>query len=337
MLIEKNISLKPYNTFGVEAKAKYFAKVNTIDQLKEVISFSKQKNSGKLILGGGSNILFTKDYDGIVIKNNLTGIKKVYEDENIVRVKVYAGESWSGFTDYCVEKGWCGIENLSLIPGSVGASPVQNIGAYGVEVKDSVFEVEVIDIESLEISKLTGKQCDFGYRNSIFKNKAKERFIVVSVTYELSKVFTPKLDYKPLKEYFDEKGIPVTLKSVSEAVKEIRRSKLPDPQFLGNAGSFFKNPVMNNSLIEKLIRNYPGIPVFKIDNKKSKLAAGWMIEKCGWKGKKTGDAGVHGKQALVLVNYGNASGRDIFNLAEKIKHSVLQTFGIELEYEVNIL
>ena len=337
MLIKENISLKPFNTFNVDAKAKYYTKVDSIEQFKDVLVFSKNKNINKLVLGGGSNILFTKDYDGIVIKNSLTGINIVYEDKNIIRVKACAGESWPGFADYCVKKGWSGIENLSLIPGTVGASPVQNIGAYGVEVKDSVFEVEVLDIDSLEILKLTKEQCNFSYRNSIFKSNAKGKFIVVSVTYELSKKFTPILNYKPLKEYFENKGFPVTLQSIAEAVKDIRRSKLPDPQILGNAGSFFKNPVLDNSLVEKLRNEYPDIPVFKIDNKKSKLAAGWMIEKCGWKGKREGDAGVHEKQALVLVNYGKASGTDIFNLAEKIKQSVQQTFSVELEYEVNIL
>ena len=337
MDIITNASLKKHNTFGIDAKARYFVEITSVEELQETLSFIKSNSFNFFILGGGSNVLFTKDFEGVVIKNNTKGIETVFEDDNIVTVKASAGESWSDFTDYCVSKGWSGIENLSLIPGSVGASPVQNIGAYGVEVKDVIKEVEVLDIETGEVLTIPAKDCKFGYRSSIFKNEAKGKYVVLSVIYKLSKHFEPKIDYGPLKMYFPEKKIPVTLKNVSLAVKEIRRSKLPDPGELGNAGSFFKNPVIDNDKAGELKRKFKGIPVFEAGNGKSKIAAGWMIEKTGWKGKRIGDAGVHEKQALVLVNYGNATGQEIVDLADKIKSSVFETFGINLENEVLVL
>jgi len=338
MPVKNNISLKPYNTFGIDLKAKYFSEITSVPNLKEAVDFARDKQIPLLILGGGSNVLFTADFNGIVIKNSIPGRKIVKETDSYLLLNVKGGEDWPALVDYCVANGWGGIENLSLIPGTVGAAPVQNIGAYGTEVKDVVVEVEVFDLLSGKTVIIPNKACAFGYRSSIFKNADKGRYFVLSVTFKLTKNAVPKLDYAPLKKIFENrKPGSVTAKEVSEAVKQIRRSKLPDPEQLGNAGSFFNNPVVSENKFQELKAGYPNIPSYPLDNHYYKLAAGWLIEQAGWKGKQIGDAGVHKQQALVLVNYGNASGKDILNLALQVKESVNEKFGIELEFEVNIL
>ncbi|MCU0436578.1 MAG: UDP-N-acetylmuramate dehydrogenase [Raineya sp.] len=337
MLVNQNISLKPYHTFGIDVKTKYFVEVHHIKEIEEALAFQKQNHLELLILGGGSNLLFTKDFDGIVMKIALKGIAKIKEDEDFVWVKAAAGENWHEFVLFCIENGWGGVENLSLIPGTVGAAPMQNIGAYGVEIKEIFDYLEAYHLQSNEIQCFTNKQCKFGYRESIFKNEVKGQYLITSVVFKLSKKHTLNISYGDIQQILTKNNEEPSINNISQAVIEIRSSKLPNPKEIGNAGSFFKNPFVEKIHFEKLKSLYPQMPVYPVNEELVKVPAGWLIEQCGWKGYKNGDAGVHAKQALVLVNYGSATGKEIRDLSEEIKHSVLKKFGIALHTEVNIV
>jgi UDP-N-acetylmuramate dehydrogenase len=336
MKVLENISLKPYNTFGVDAKAKRLAEVFTGEELVALIRSLDKEKARFFILGGGSNLLFTKDYDGTVVRVSTRGIWVIHEEGEEILVKAEAGEVWDEFVEFCVNKGWGGLENLSLIPGNVGTGPVQNIGAYGAEIKDVLHEVHAFDRETSTERAFTADECHLGYRDSLFKRN-KGRYIILSVTFRLSKNPLLRLDYKDVKEELQRMGVSAPdILTVREAVCSIRRRKLPDPAQIGNSGSFFKNPVIGLSVFENLKSKFPGIVGFpQKDN--VKLAAAWLIEQCGWKGYRKGDAGVHPSQPLVLVNYGNATGLEVLELAQSIKMDVREKFGIELEEEVNIL
>lgn len=291
-----------------------------------------------MVLGGGSNILLTGDYDGLVLKNEIMGIDVVSEDEENIYVKAGAGENWHRLVMHCVEKGYAGLENLSLIPGNVGASPMQNIGAYGVEIKEVFHELEAYHIEDGTLHIFSASDCEFGYRESVFKRKYKDRFVISSVTYRLSPKPRFNISYGAIKEELERMGVQeLSIRAVSEAVIRIRSSKLPDPKETGNAGSFFKNPLIPNGQFAQLKESFPNIVAFPAGQDQTKLAAGWLIEQCGWKGFRRGDAGCYPKQALVLVNYGSATGREVFGLSEEIIVSVKNKFGVELEREVNVV
>lgn len=336
-MIEHNISLKPYNTFGIDVKAKSFGRFGSLDELKDLLR-NRDKETPLFILGGGSNILLTKDLPFFVLKNEISGIEIVNETETHVVVKVGSGVEWHAFVRYTVEKGWGGIENMSLIPGSVGASPMQNIGAYGAEIKDTFVSLEALHIDSLEVHTFNREQCQFGYRESVFKRALKDQYVIISVSYQLSKNPVVNTTYGAIQSEIEVMGVSeITVDTVSQAVMNIRRSKLPDPKVLGNAGSFFKNPVVPREVLEQIAVNYPDVPHYPQENGEEKLAAGWLIEKAGWKGKRTGNCGVHEKQALVLVNYGGSTGCEIFDLSTSIIEDIRTKFGVTLEREVNIL
>lgn len=338
MKIELNRSLKSNNSFQLDVKAKFFTEVSTVDQLHEVLDEKKWLNEKKLILGGGSNILFTGDFDGLVIRNAIKGIAVLKEDAHHVWIRVAAGEVWHEWVMYGVSKNLSGVENLSLIPGLVGAAPMQNIGAYGVEVKETCEEVEAIHLHSGEKMLFGSTECKFGYRESIFKRELKDQLVITAVTFRLNKVFKPKISYGDIKKTLEEmRTDEITIKAVSDAVIIIRTSKLPDPQVIPNAGSFFKNPVIPKKQFGELISKYPLMPNYPDKNSGVKIPAGWLIEQCGWKGKRVGNTGVHSKQALVLVNYGGATGEEISTLAMEIQKSVSEKFRIELVPEVNII
>lgn len=333
---QNNVSLKPYNTFGLEAKAKFFAAFDSIEALRESLSQVGEKQL--MILGGGSNILLTEDFDGIVLKNALSGIELIKEDEEQVWVKAAAGENWHEFVIHCIEKNWAGVENLSLIPGTVGAAPMQNIGAYGVEIKDVFESLEALEIATGQLKTFDSQQCQFGYRESVFKKALKGEYIICSVTFRLKKSPEFNVSYGAIESTLEEMGIKkLSIKAVSDAVIKIRQSKLPDPAKIGNSGSFFKNPVIDGIDYEGLKVEFHDIPGYKLSDNKVKVPAAWLIEQSGWKGKKFGQIGVHKNQPLVLVNYGEGKGKDIKALAFKIKDSVAQKFGIELTPEVNII
>jgi UDP-N-acetylmuramate dehydrogenase len=335
---QENISLKKFNTFGVEARAHYFATVSSLDELKSLIRNFDPGKDKHLITGGGSNLLFTKDFAGWILRNEIRGIEITKNTPEEVYVKAGGGEDWSGFVDFTVEKGWSGLENLSLIPGTVGAAPVQNIGAYGVEQKEAFVELEACNLMTGQISYFNRLECDFGYRNSIFKGAEKGKWFVLNVTYRLRKKPQFRLDYAPLHRFFEGKSPEqITVRAVSEAVKSIRRSKLPDTKKLGNAGSFFKNPVVLPDKFQQLQQQFPDMPFYPQADRTIKIPAGWLIEQAGWKGKRLGNAGVHSQQALVLVNYGRATGKEILALAEAVQNDVLRKFSIRLEPEVLIL
>lgn len=338
MEFKENYSLKNLNTFGINAYCRYFSEFDNTENLKNILEHQLSKNNKKLILGGGSNILFTKDFDGLVLKNNISGIEKIKEDENHVYIKAGAGVNWHSFVVYCIENTLAGVENLSLIPGNVGASPMQNIGAYGVEVKDVIESVHGIFTEDLKEFSLSNTDCNFAYRESIFKHELKNKAIITHVIYCLNK--TPKFNtsYGAIEQELDKMGIKdLSIKAISDAVCNIRRSKLPNPSEIGNAGSFFKNPTVDKTTFKKLKSQFPDIPNYPQADGNIKLAAGWLIEQCGWKGFRNDDYGVHKLQALVLVNYGNAKGGDIYRLSEDILKSVNEKFGVTLEREVNII
>jgi UDP-N-acetylmuramate dehydrogenase len=338
MQLQENVSLKPYNTFGIEATARYFAPFQSIAELEELCNAKHQTPNDKLILGGGSNILFTKNVDGIVMQNKLCGIEVVNEDEDHVFVKAGAGESWHSFVLYCIEHGYAGVENLSLIPGSVGASPMQNIGAYGVEIKDVFHELEAYHVADGALQKFSKEACAFGYRESVFKRKYKGAFVITSVTFKLYKKPRFNISYGAIQQELDAMGVrELSIAFVSQAVINIRTSKLPDWKVVGNAGSFFKNPLITNEQYTGLKTLYPEMAAYPAGTNETKLAAGWLIEQCGWKGVRRGNAGCYPKQALVLVNYGGATGAEIFALSEDIIKSVQQKFGVTLEREVNII
>jgi len=334
-MIQINKNLKEYNTFGISVKAEMFAVFSSIEELKQILSF--RNNKKLLILGGGSNLLLTKDFDGLVIKNEIKRFEVIEETASEVIVESGAGENWHEFVLNCIDKGFGGIENLSLIPGSVGASPMQNIGAYGVEIKDVFESLSAYHIASGEIHYFDKTKCEFGYRESIFKNKVKGEYIILTVTFRLTKNPTINSSYGAINEQLKVMGIEnPTIQELSAAVIAIRQSKLPDPKIIGNAGSFFKNPTVEIALLEQIQKNYPDIPNYPAVNGK-KLAAGWLIEKAGWKGRTFDNYGVHKLQALVLVNYGNCTGQEIFDLSSQIIQDVFEKFGVLLEREVNIL
>lgn len=342
MEFREDFSLKQYNTFGIDACAKYFATFNSIGQLEESLAFNKPATPylqpATLILGGGSNILFSKNYDGLVLKNELKGIALVKEDDDHIYLKAAAGENWHRFVEYCIQKNLAGVENLSLIPGNVGASPMQNIGAYGVEIKDIFHSLEAYHIQDKKLVEFNLADCEFGYRESVFKGKYKGEFVITSVTYRLNKKPVFHISYGAIQQELDNMGVKeLSIANISAAVINIRSSKLPDPKEIGNAGSFFKNPEITNEQFHQLKNEFPEIVGYDLGNGKTKLAAGWLIEQCGWKGYRDGDAGCHSKQALVLVNYGNAKGEQIYNLSTDIINSVKEKFGVALHREVNII
>jgi UDP-N-acetylmuramate dehydrogenase len=332
------------NTFGIKVAAREFAEVRTVEELMSVILANHDKQKKILLLGGGSNVLFTKDFDGIVLKISTQGKEIIYEDEKEARIRVAAGEDWDGLVEYCVGRGWGGLENLSGIPGQVGSSPIQNIGAYGTELKDHFVYLEAINLCTGENVRYDAETCQFGYRDSLFKRALKGRIAITHVVLNLRKGHGVNISYQALKQKFQD--IPeeeITIAAVRQAVLDIRASKLPDPKVIGNAGSFFKNPFVSQSKLDELKGRFPGITYFEAPTADRrpmtadhKLAAGWLIEQCGWKGYRRGDAGVHKDQALVLVNYGDASGRDILDLAMEIQRSVKERFGVDLEREVNV-
>jgi UDP-N-acetylmuramate dehydrogenase len=333
-----NFSLKNLNTFGLDIVSKKFIEVSDTQELKSVLHEISIIKEPLLILGGGSNILFTKNFEGIVLKNSILGLEVVNENDDFVDVKVGAGEQWHGFVLWCIKQGYGGVENLSLIPGTVGAAPMQNIGAYGVEIKDVFVSLEALNLETLKFESFNNSDCQFGYRQSIFKNIKKGKYIITDVTFKLSKNPVLNTSYGGIKNILDEHGVTdPSIKAVSDAVIEIRSSKLPDPNKIGNAGSFFKNPVIVRNIFEEIKNNYPDIPSYLLPEGLVKLPAAWLIENCGWKGKRRGEIGVHDKQALVLVNHGSGNGSDIYQLAVDIQTSVKDKFGIDLEMEVNVV
>ena len=337
MHIKHNISLKAYNTFGIDINAKYFVSVSTIEELKEVLALQEYPN--KLILGGGSNILLTKDLDLLVIHIDLKGISIVHEDKNTIQVKAKAGENWHEFVQWCLLQDFGGLENLSLIPGNVGTAPIQNIGAYGIELKDSFVSCEALSLNTLEIKPFLKSDCDFEYRNSIFKHKLKGQYIITSVTIKLTKAnHRLHINYGAISSQLEVMKIKSpTIQDVSKAVITIRESKLPNPKDIGNSGSFFKNPVISKKQFDLLKINFPDIPSHPVSEEEVKIPAGWLIEKAGFKGKCFGNYGVHKKQALVLVNYNDAKGEDILNLSKLIQETIYRLFNIFIEAEVNIL
>ena len=336
MTIQENVSLKHLNTFGVEANARWFIDIKTEEDLSELFADKRLKNYPRLIMGGGSNMLFTKDFPGLVVHVNIHGISNTILD-NDVYVKAGGGEDWNDLVNYCVDNDFAGIENLSLIPGSVGASPVQNIGAYGVELQDIFHSCRAFEISSGTIRTFTKQDCRFSYRDSVFKSDYKELYIITEVTFRLSKTFKPNVSYGAILQELDNRKISkLTIKEISSVVSHIRVSKLPDPKTIGNAGSFFKNPIIPVGKFVQLQSNFPDIVHYPAADGFIKLAAGWMIEKCGWKGKIIGNTGTWKNQALVLVNHGEATGDEIFNFSELIIESVKSRFNLTLEREVNI-
>lgn len=338
MKIKEHYSLKHLNTFGIDAKARYFIELSKDE---DIIRFIREKfwnNKKYLILDGGSNLLFTGDYDGLVIKLSTKGIQRLDETDEYVLVNAKAGENWHGFVTWCIENDLGGLENLSLIPGNVGAAPIQNIGAYGVEQKDVFHQLEAIEIISGKLRKFSKEECEFGYRKSVFKQELKDKFIILSVTYKLFKKPVFHIEYGDLNRLFSDKHPEeLSIKKIGEAVCQIRSEKLPDPERLGNAGSFFKNPTISKEHYFDLLKKHPGLPGYPTGDHQYKIAAGWLIDRLGWKGFRRGDAGVCETQALVLVNHGNANGIEILQLANEIKDSVKAAYGIELEPEVNIV
>lgn len=337
MHIQENVSLKAYNTFGIEARARYFAEVSSTRELQEVL---RQWRGGRpFILGGGSNILLSGNLDGLVIRNGIKGRAATAVEGDRTWVSAGGGEDWHAFVLWCLELGLGGIENLSLIPGSAGAAPIQNIGAYGVELQDVFHSLEAVELTSGALHSFGKEACRFGYRDSIFKRELKGQYCITRVMLELSNAnHRINTSYGAIRETLAEQGVPApTIHDVSRAVIAIRSGKLPDPKKLGNSGSFFKNPELSQEQFEKLRRQYPDIIFYPLKDGRVKLPAGWLIERAGWKGKRIGDAGCYEKQALVLVNYGKATGREIGELAERIQTSVEEKFGLRLEMEVNVV
>ncbi len=335
-MIERNVNLKSYNTFGIEAKAARFASFSSVEELVSLLT--ELDEDPLLILGGGSNVLFTSDFNGLILRNEIRGIEILHENENEVIVKSGSGEVWHDFVMHCVGNDIGGIENLSLIPGSVGASPMQNIGAYGVEIKDVFESLEAFHIETGEIHSFDTTACEFGYRESVFKHKLKNQYIITSVTYRLTKKHIINASYGAIETELEKMKIDIpTIKNISDAVIFIRSSKLPDPNEIGNAGSFFKNPVVDQEVVAKIQETHGNVPNYPAPNGQVKLAAGWLIDQAGWKGKTLGSYGVHKLQALVLVNYSGCTGENILDLSTQIIEDIETKFGITLEREVNII
>lgn len=323
---------------GIEALARYFSTFSSGDELSELMNTASMINTKKIVLGGGSNILFTGNVDGWILKNDVSGLEQVKEDANHVYVKAGAGENWHAFTQYCIQRNWAGVENLSLIPGNIGAGPMQNIGAYGVEIKDVFEELEAYSIADKKVHTFSLNDCEFGYRESIFKGKYRDQFIILNVTFRLNKTPHFKTTYGAIEQELQRLGVQeLSIAAIAQAVINIRSSKLPDPDKIGNTGSFFKNPSIPRDQYELLKKEFPAMVAYDNPDGTVKLAAGWLIEQCGWKGYRKGDAGVHTHQALVLVNYGNATGKEIYDLSENILQSVQSKFGVELEREVNVV
>lgn len=337
--IRRNHSLKSCNTFGIDARCALFAEIEDMDALREIIHSPELDEYEKLVLGGGSNILFTKDFDGLVIKNSLRGIEVMKEDGNNVWLKAGAGEVWHELVMFCIKNNYAGIENLSLIPGLVGAAPMQNIGAYGVELESVFDSLQAVNIHTGEERIFLRKACGFGYRESVFKGALKGQYIITSVTLRLNKKPSFNTSYGAIRDTLEKMGVKeLSIKAVSDAVIAIRSSKLPDPKELGNAGSFFKNPEVPADIYKTLAEKFPSVPHYPGSKEGMiKIPAGWLIEQCGWKGKRIGNTGSHKDQALVLVNYGNATGAEVIDLAMKIKDSVKEKFGVEIVPEVNVV
>ncbi|RDY58123.1 UDP-N-acetylmuramate dehydrogenase [Flagellimonas nanhaiensis] len=337
MNIQENISLKHYNTFGIDVKARFFVEITGLAQLQKILELEAYPN--RFVISGGSNMLLTKDINALVMHINLKGISIVDEDEDTVEIKVMAGENWHELVLWTLDHGYGGLENLSLIPGNTGTAPIQNIGAYGVELKDVFASCVAMEVDTGELVTFDHESCNFGYRDSIFKGEAKNKYIITSVNLKLTKKnHTLNTGYGAIEGELKKVGIVYpTIRNISDAVIAIRQSKLPDPEELGNSGSFFKNPVISKKAFEKLKKAHPNVPSYQMDDNQVKIPAGWLIEQCGFKGKRKGDAGVHEKQALVLVNYGNATGKEIVELAEEIQEEVAQKFGVTLQPEVNII
>jgi UDP-N-acetylmuramate dehydrogenase len=336
MELEKNVSLKSFNTFGLDQLAEFFTEVSSAAELIETLAWADENNLPVKILGGGSNILITGDIRGIVVKVNMKGITPIEETDTYVLVKVAAGENWHDFVQFAISKGWGGIENLSLIPGTVGAAPIQNIGAYGVEIKDVFQNLEAVDRNTGRQVVFDGHSCSFGYRESFFKRDGRDRFVICAVTFRLSKTPAFQLSYGTVEETMHELGyVEPTLEAVGETICFIRKQKLPDPSKIGNAGSFFKNPVIEKTHFEKIKKKHPTLHGFPVGDG-IKIPAAWLIEQSGWKGKRWGTVGVHERQPLVLVNYGSGKGRDLLHLSQCIQESVFKKFQISLEPEVNL-
>ena len=337
--VKENVDLLPFNTFGIHSRAKYLVTVRSVEEAREVFRNDWFKSNPTLVLGGGSNILLTKDFEGLVIKNEIGGIAAVEEDSSMIRLKVGSGENWHRLVMHCVDHDLGGIENLSLIPGTVGAAPMQNIGAYGVEIRDVIHNVEAIEMKTGMLRNFKPEECAFGYRESIFKQHLKDRYFISSITLSLTKNdHRFNVSYGAIKEVLKEKNVKdLTIRAISDAVIDIRRKKLPDPLFIGNAGSFFKNPSLPPEYFEALRINYPDIPSFPGENNLVKIPAAWLIEQCGWKGKTLDNIGVHKHQALVLVNYGDGEGKKIWQLGMDIQSSVKEKFDVLLQPEVNVI
>ncbi|MDC6366023.1 MULTISPECIES: UDP-N-acetylmuramate dehydrogenase [Flavobacteriaceae] len=337
MNIQENISLKNYNTFGIDVNARFFVEITGLVQLQKVLELKAYPN--RFIISGGSNMLLTKDIDALVMHINLKGISIIEETEDSIEVKVMAGENWHNLVLWTLERGYGGLENLSLIPGNTGTAPIQNIGAYGVELKDVFVSCAVMEMETGELVTFDNAACEFGYRDSIFKNRAKNRYIITSVNLKLTKKnHELRTTYGAIEAKLKEMDVVYpTIQDISNAVIAIRQSKLPDPNVLGNSGSFFKNPTISKKTFDKFIKAHPQAPFYEMEKNAYKIPAGWLIEQCGFKGKRFGDAGVHEKQALVLVNYGEATGDEIEKLSKEIQKAVVQKFGITIQPEVNII
>lgn len=344
MMIEKNKSLKALNTFGIDVAAKYFTEIRSVEEFQELAGDKRFSDEKKLILGGGSNIILTGDFDGCVVKNAIPGVTVVSETETAVTVKAGAGVVWHDLVLWCLEKNFGGLENLSLIPGLTGAAPIQNIGAYGAELKDTFHELEAIEIRSGAPATFSAADCALGYRDSLFKRKFQGQFLITSVSFKLTNLSTSKIPYRYRTEYGDVRKTleemkiqDLSLRAVSDAICQIRRAKLPDPKELGNAGSFFKNPSIPQAQFTKLVAQYPKMPHYPQEDGTVKIPAGWLIEACGWKGRTVGRVGCHKTQALVLVNYGGATGKEVLDLAGAIRQFIEDKFGIDLSLEVNLV
>ena len=338
MDIQLDADLQPFNTFHVAARTARLARFRSVDELRALLQAPELKDLPHLVLGGGSNILLTKDWPGVVLLNEITGIEVVEETDEHVIVRSGSGEWWHQFVTYCVGKGWGGVENLSLIPGKVGAAPMQNIGAYGVEIKDVFDHLEALRLSDGTVVRFNAEDCRFGYRESFFKREGKGQYIILNVAFKLTKHSQVHTHYGSITHELQKRGITEpSIQDVSDAVISIRRSKLPDPMALGNAGSFFKNPVVSSEVAERIQNEYPDVVAFPAGERQVKLAAGWLIEKAGWKGFREENLGVHKDQALVLVNYGGSTGQAIYDLSTRVLESVKEKFGVELEREVNII
>ncbi len=338
MEVLENYSLKSLNTFGLDIKSRWFAEINSVESLQVLLKDKRFQSVPKMILGGGSNILFTGDYNGLIIRNRIEFVKIISEDENYIFISAGAGMNWHFFVLYTIDHNYPGLENLSLIPGCIGAAPIQNIGAYGVEIKNTFHKLNAVNMNDGSLRTFTAEDCRFGYRDSIFKQEERNRYAIVDVTFRLNKNTPLNTTYGTIEEQLKIMNIShPTIRDISNAVIAIRKSKLPDPEITGNAGSFFKNPEVSSHFYNKLKENYSDIVGYPTSSGNYKLAAGWLIEQCGWKGKRIANTGMHEKQALVLINYGGATGKELITHAESVQKSVLEKFGVDLEMEVNII